>query len=350
MPNGTGFASLYCGAGGLDLGFMVAGFQCIAAFDADAMAVATYNRNLGSHAATVDLRSCDRDVVDALRRADLVLGAKSRTQLDSCLATLRASGFEVSYRLFDLSEYGVAQTRRRVIILGTRGIPSVSLDGMRKRTKRTLRDAIGNRPQASNWQGRKRLTTRDVTIASQIAPGQRLTNVRSGPRSVHTWSIPEVFGGVSEHEVPVLEAISRLRRRQRRREVGDADPVRAEQVTEYLGEESDTTLSALVDRGYVRRIDGRFDLTHTFNGKYKRLQWDECAPTVDTRFIEPRYFLHPEECRGFSVAEMAALQDFPQDYVFPDCLTASSRLIGNAVPPPFAELLARQISFRNAGQ
>ena len=398
MPSGTEFASLYCGAGGLDLGFMVAGFQCIAAFDADAVAVATYNRNLGRHAATVDLRSCDPDVSNALKRANLVLagppcqgfstagrndpgdernlhlqrvaelaagsaakvvvienvkgllGAKHRTQLDSCLGTLRESGFEVSSRLFDCSEYGVAQTRRRVIILGTRGIAPVSLDGIRKRTKRTLRDAIGNRPRANNGIGEMRLTARDMNIASQIAPGQRLTNVRSGPRSVHTWSIPEVFGDVSEHEMSVLEAISRLRRRQRRREVGDADPILAEQITQYLGKESDAILCALVDRGYVRGTAGRFDLTHTFNGKYKRLQWDECAPTVDTRFIEPRYFLHPEECRGFSVAEMAALQDFPETYVFPDCLTTSSRLIGNAVPPRFAELLARQISFGDTSQ
>ena len=393
MPTGTKFASLYCGCGGLDLGFMAAGFQCIAAFDADAVAVATYNRNLGRHAATVDLRTCSPDVANALKCADIVLagppcqgfstagrndpadernlhlhrvaelaagsaaklvvienvkgllGAKYRTQLDSCLGTLRESGFEVSYRLFDFSEYGVAQTRRRVIILGTRGIAPVSLDGIRKRTKRTLRDAIGNSPRAIDGQGRLRLTARDMKIASQIAPGQRLTNVRSGPRSVHTWSIPEVFGDVSEHEVSVLEAISRLRRRLRRREVGDADPIQAEQVTQFLGEESDSALCALVGRGYVRRKEGRFDLTHTFNGKYKRLHWDECAPTVDTRFVEPRYFLHPEECRGFSVSEMAAIQDFPTTYVFPDCLTTSSRLIGNAVPPRFAELLARQISF-----
>lgn len=398
MPTGTRFTSLYCGAGGLDLGFLAAGFQCIAAFDADAMAVATYNRNLGRHAATVDLRSRDPDVLDALKRADLVLagppcqgfstagrndpgdernlhlqrvaqlaagsaakvvvienvkgllGAKYRAQLESCLGTLRESGFDVSYRLFDLSEYGVAQTRRRVIILGTRGIAPLSLDGIPKRTKRTLRDALWNRTHATSGQGVKRLTARDIKIASRIAPGQRLTNVRSGPRSVHTWNIPEVFGDVAEHEVPVLEAISRLRRRQRRREVGDADPVRADQVTHYLAKDSDATLCSLVDRGYVRRIDDQVDLTHTFNGKYKRLQWDECAPTVDTRFIEPRYFLHPDECRGFSVPEMAALQDFPRGYVFPECLTSSSRLIGNAVPPPFAELLARQISFGGASQ
>ena len=387
------FASLYCGAGGLDLGFVAAGYECVAAFDADAVAVATYNRNLGPHATTVDLRTDGADVASALAHADVVLagppcqgfstagrndpddernfhlqrvaqlaagsaakvvvienvkgllGTKYRTQLDSCLGTLKESGFEVSCRLFDLSEYGVAQTRRRVIILGTRGVEPISLEGTPKREKRTLRDAIGHIGEQTNGEGGVRLTARDMKIASHIAPGQRLTNVRAGPRSVHTWTIPEVFGEVSEEDESVLAAISRLRRRQRMRQVGDADPVRVGQVSQYLGAESERVVRSLVDRGYVRCIGGRIDLTHTFNGKYKRLEWDECAPTVDTRFVEPRYFLHPEGCRGFSVAEMAALQDFPKTYVFPDCVTASSRLIGNAVPPRFAEALATQISF-----
>ena len=390
--NGTKFASLYCGAGGLDLGFIAAGYQCVAAFDVDAAAIAAYNRNLGRHGAVADLCSTNPNVASALKCVDVVLagppcqgfstagrndphdernlhlqrtaqlaaasaakvvvienvkgllGARYRAQLDSCMATLKNSGFEVSYRLFDLSEYGVAQIRQRVIILGTRGMAPISLDDIGKATKRTLRDAISNLSGQRTGQGRRRLTARDQRIASYISPGQRLTNVRSGPRSVHTWSIPEVFGDVSEQEKSVLEAISRLRRRCRRREVGDADPILASQVTRYLRKESESILSMLEARGYVRRIDDRFDLTHTFNGKYKRLKWDDCAPTVDTRFVEPRYFLHPEECRGFSVAEMAALQDFPDTYVFPDCVTISSRLIGNAVPPRFAQALARQIS------
>ena len=373
------------------MGFIAAGYQCVVAFDADAEAVNAYNRNVGSHAKLVDLRSPAPDVECALKQVDVVLagppcqgfstagrndpedqrnqhlqrvaqlaaasaakivvienvkgllGRKYRSQLDCCIATLRESGFDVSCRLFDLSEYGIAQTRRRVIIVGTRERYRIDLDGMQKCTKRTLRDAIGDLHGQSNGRKRVRLTVRDMKIASHISPGQRLTNVRSGPRSVHTWCIPEVFGQVSEIEVSVLAAIKQLRRRNRLRKVGDADPIRADQVTDYLGQESESTLRGLVDRGYVRCVEDRYDLTHTFNGKYKRLKWDECAPTVDTRFIEPRYFLHPEECRGFSVAEMGSLQDFPTSYVFPDCLATSSRLIGNAVPPRFAEMLARQV-------
>lgn len=383
--------SLYCGAGGLDIGFVAAGFECIAAFDADVAAVTTYNRNLGSRAMTADLREPGRGVLDVLKSADVVLagppcqgfstagcndpgdernlhlqrvaelvsgsgakvvvienvkgllGAKYRAQLDQCIATLTRSGFEVACRLFDLSDYGVAQTRRRVIILGTRGFGPMHLGGTTNGNKRSLEDAIGGLRCHENGDGRRRLTLRDRRIASHIAPGQRLTNVRLGPRSVHTWNIPEVFGPVSEGEKVVLAAISRLRRRNRTRDVGDADPIRVEQLDDYLRMDSYAALLGLAERGFVRRVEGRFDLTHTFNGKYKRLEWGECAPTVDTRFVEPRYFLHPDECRGFSVREMAALQDFPDSYVFPECVTTSARLVGNAVPPRFAEVMAMQI-------
>ena len=391
MQIGAKFASLYCGAGGLDLGFIAAGFQCIAAFDADPRAVGTYNRNLGSHATTVDLLRPDAKVINALKSADIVLagppcqgfstagcndpdddrnqhlqhvaalasessaniivienvkgllGAKYSEHLNRCIGMLRRSGFSVDCRLFDLSDYGVAQTRRRVIILGTRGIEPVSLKSIAKRKSRTLRDAIGHVPICRNGADLRHLTVRDRTIASYIEPGQRLSNVRLGPRSVHTWNIPEVFGETSEGEKLILRAMSRLRRRCRMRAIGDADPIGADQVAEYLGIDSCRALSTLTDRGFVRRIADQFDLTHTFNGKYKRLEWEKCAPTVDTRFVEPRYFLHPEECRGFSIREMAALQDFPDNFMFPDCVTTSSRLIGNAVPPRFSEVIAEQI-------
>ncbi len=240
-----------------------------------------------------------------------LLGEKHSTHLQRLFGILRESGFTVTCRLFDLSDYGVAQTRRRVIILGTRGVEPISFDRIPKVNMRTLKDAIGDLPLNSNGKETRRLTDRDRQIAVHIGPGQRLSNVRQGPRSVHTWSIPEVFGRVTEHERRVLEAMSRMRRRERRRKIGDADPIRAAQITEHLRTDSHPILCALADRGFVRRVEDRFDLTHTFNGKYKRLEWDKCAPTVDTRFVEPRYFLHPEECRGFSIREMAALQELP---------------------------------------
>ena len=391
MQIGPKFASLYCGTGGLDLGFISAGFRCIAAFDADPTAVDTYNRNLSSHATTVDLRSPHAQVINALKTADIILAGppcqgfstagrndpgdtrnlhlqrlaelisesranivlienvkgllapKNSEHLTRCIAILQHSGFSVHYKLFDLSDYGVPQSRERVIIIGSRRVGPITLESMPKRRKRNLRDAIGHLLPPPTLTGLREPSERDKRIASRIGPGQRLTNVRLGPRSVHTWDIPEVFGHTSDFEKLILKTIAKLRRRNRRRDVGDADPVEAELIGEYLQANLSDTLAELTKRGFLRQLHSEFDLTHTFNGKYKRLKWEECAPTVDTRFIEPRYFLHPDESRGFSVPEMAALQDFPVRFIFPESPAVCSRLIGNAVPPTFAEAVAEQI-------
>ena len=90
----------------------------------------------------------------------------------------------------------------------------------------------------------------------------------------------------------------------------------------------------------MRKQSRYYDLTHTFNGKYRRLRWDAPAYTVDTRFGDPIYFLHPDQQRGFSVREAARIQGFPDDFVFSGSRRTQEELLGNAVPPPLAKLLA----------
>ncbi|MBI4012195.1 MAG: DNA cytosine methyltransferase [Candidatus Rokubacteria bacterium] len=55
MSDAPTVLDLFCGAGGLSLGFQRAGFRVIAAHDKGAAAVETYRANLGHHAA-----SCER--------------------------------------------------------------------------------------------------------------------------------------------------------------------------------------------------------------------------------------------------------------------------------------------------
>jgi len=72
--------------------------------------------------------------------------------------------------------------------------------------------------------------------------------------------------------------------------------------------------------------------------KNGRMEWDEIAPTLTTRCISlsnGRYG-HPEQDRAISVREAAALQTFPDGYIFSDLINLASRHIGNAVPPRFA--------------
>jgi DNA (cytosine-5)-methyltransferase 1 len=157
---------------------------------------------------------------------------------------------------------------------------------------------------------------------------------------VHTWQIPEVFGQTNARERRILEAVLRLRRRLRRRERGDADPVTANDLRRYLGHAVKGDLNVLVGKGYIRQIGNLYDLTNTFNGKSRRLEWNAPSHTVDTRFGDPRYYLHPDETRGFSLREAARIQGFPDDFVFAGPGRAQEVMVGNAVPPELGTRIA----------
>ena len=103
-------------------------------------------------------------------------------------------------------------------------------------------------------------------------------------------------------------------------------------------------LRSLNKKGYVR-VDKnqKVNLSHTFNGKYRRLSPDGFSPTVDTKFGNPKYFLHPTENRGFASCEAALLQGFPRDYKIIGTESQKMQQVGNAVPPPVSKVLAKYI-------
>lgn len=85
---------------------------------------------------------------------------------------------------------------------------------------------------------------------------------------------------------------------------------------------------------------------NSFRDVYGRMFWDRPSPTITTKFlsISNGRFGHPEQDRGISIREGAALQSFPDDYVFKTkSITVASRLIGNAVPPEYARRLGQVI-------
>lgn len=63
--------SLFSGCGGLDLGFMKAGFDIIWANDSDKYAVQTYQKNFGNHIVLDDIENID---IDSIPNHDVLLG------------------------------------------------------------------------------------------------------------------------------------------------------------------------------------------------------------------------------------------------------------------------------------
>lgn len=71
---------------------------------------------------------------------------------------------------------------------------------------------------------------------------------------------------------------------------------------------------------------------------YGRLSWDKKAPALTTRCISYSNgrFGHPDQDRALSAREAARLQTFPVDFQFCGSLASQARQIGNAVPVALA--------------
>lgn len=76
-----------------------------------------------------------------------------------------------------------------------------------------------------------------------------------------------------------------------------------------------------------------------------RLRWDDPAVTIRTEFFKPEKgrYLHPTANRAITHYEAAVLQGFPAEHKFVGSKTAIARQIGNAVPIPLGQAIARKL-------
>ncbi len=158
--------SLFSGAGGLDLGLIQSGHKIVWANDFDADCVRTYAHNIGNHATLApienvpseEIPNCDvvvggfpcqgfsqanrlrvgddprnslykeflRVITDKQPKWFLAENVRGILSLDGGDAIRKIeddfsrAGYRVQKRLFNTADYGVPQSRRRVIIAGTR--------------------------------------------------------------------------------------------------------------------------------------------------------------------------------------------------------------------------------------
>lgn len=80
--------------------------------------------------------------------------------------------------------------------------------------------------------------------------------------------------------------------------------------------------------------------------KYHVIRWDEPSNTIPAHLCKDGLrHIHPDskQARTITVREAARLQTFPDDYEFITGTAVDYKMIGNAVPPLFAKLLADSV-------
>jgi DNA (cytosine-5)-methyltransferase 1 len=202
--------------------------------------------------------------------------------------TLSRLGYKVWFDVVDSSQYGVPQTRRRMVLLASRHGEIRMIDPTIDRPK-TVRQAIGRLRALS---------------AGEAAPGDKL----------------HVSSTLSEKNLKRIK------------------------VSKPGGTWRDWPEYLVADCH-------RADSGRTYPGVYGRMEWDKPAPTMTTQcygFGNGR-FGHPEQDRAISLREAAIIQSFPRNYAFvPEDGEVSfkvlGRLIGNAVPVDLGRAIARSIN------
>lgn len=302
--------SLFSGAGGLDLGFIMAGHRVLWANDIFEDAVETYRRNLGNHIVSCDIHDvhsedipdCDiivggfpcqgfsvantgrkeddernklylemiRIIRDKRPRFFLAENVKGILSLGkgvvfkNILDDFRLLGYKVNFRLLNAADYGVPQSRQRVIIVGVR---------------------------------------EDLGYEYQFPEP---THSKEGNLYTEKW-------------VSVGEALNPL-----------PDP------------DAENELPNHVYSKYKLNFNGYIG--------HRPLNPDLPSPTVTARGDDKGGVVilpHPNGCRRMTCRELATVQSFPLDYVFSGKISSMCRQIGNAVPPLLARAIAAQFNNLN---
>ena len=79
------------------------------------------------------------------------------------------------------------------------------------------------------------------------------------------------------------------------------------------------------------------------HAKYRNLEWNKPSPTIVAHLHKDGLmFIHPDirQARSITVKEAAMLQSFPDDFEFVGSMGDCYKMIGNAVPPEMARLIA----------
>lgn len=437
---------LFCGAGGFSAGFERAGIDVVAGVDSDEQALETFEANHDgtgvchdiSEGVPAALRDVDVDVIfgsppckgfsDARgsRRLDdernqLVFSfiqwveqfqptsvmmenvAGMTTISDEFLEAIEAeyldAGYRVAWKTLTAADFGVPQTRERVIYLGVRqdvdvtptfpdGTHSEMADGQLTLQGEQLRgwttvaaaledlpeptaDGIVSLPPLSDFPDNDYLPlVRDgatetwnhvaddpaddeVTrhIVDELRPGEMYRSSRFGDRYRQVWDLLEHKFSAVERDV--LHFIARHRTRKEYRMYGSSvGPVPDSLIASSLDHDEASVLGALADLhadGWIRsdERDGvtGYDL-NTKSGirpRYMRLDPDGQSNTILTTDFVPRDKLHPTANRGLSLREGARIQSFPDSFRFLGSFDEIAAQIGNAVPPLMATRLAEHL-------
>lgn len=331
----------FCGAGGMSLGLEAAGIDVKLAFDLDEAAVATHKQGVDDRAIVADAQEIDGAEIREI--AELGPG-----DLDLFTGGPPCQGFSKQRRgahlLQDPRNQLIRHYARLVDELQPKAfmLENVAVFGQHrgKRYLAELEEALGHYrlyPHQYNSADFGLAQTRSRFVLVGIHFDIQRAFVPPEPTTERAVSVGEVIGDLPEPPLDYSDHPD-FPNHQRAR-VTEKNIERFSHVPQGGGWQ---------DIPWDLRLECH-KRTNTKSGGwpdvYGRLKWDGQCPTITggfDSFTRGRYG-HPKQDRPLTPREAARLQGFPDTVVFQGTRQEVRTQIGNAVPPPLAEAIAKSV-------
>ncbi len=320
---------LFAGAGGLDLGFRMAGIRTVAAFDVSRAAVDTYNRNSkGRIASVLDL---------AKSKPSTLVEHVKHTICDAVLPKILlggppCQGFSRGNASADPKDVRNLLPYRYIDALAAfddwAGIDAFVFENV---------PCLRSPRHISRF---KRICNRFANIGFNVFDAN-INSLRFGVPQTRLRLFIVGFNRrleVGDFKIPTGKDRFDATPTTVRDAIGDLpEPVfrRNGMIPADIPFHPNHWTSQPVSSKFA---DQRFDTGRSF----RRLRWDQPSKTV--AYGNREIHIHPNGTRRLSIFEAMLLQGFPKSFVFCGTFSEQVTQVSNAVPPPVAQAIARAVS------
>ena len=242
---------------------------------------------------------------------------QKRKYIDRIKLDFKKIGYEIEYKIQDVRNYGVLQNRKRVIIIGKAG---------------KIRNFF---PQIEFWQP-------NVYVSELF---KDLPPISAG-RGSHFSTTYLKYSGNYLYDSGIRNGIPFTTLHIARPTTSIDKEIYQIAVKQWNKDKTRLNYNDLPER--LKTHKNRTSNLDRFKVVASDLQYSQTVVAHIAK--DGHYYIHPDilQNRSLSIREVARLQSFPDDYYFEGKTKAPSRTaafkqIGNAVPPLFAEAIAKSI-------
>lgn len=412
--NGLTVLELFCGGGLGAIGFKAAGYDIVKALDFDKNAVKAYRHNFGDYVEQADINEID---IDSLPDTDVIFGGppcqdfsvagkgegangergklvfryleiierkqpkafvfenvkglitkRHRPTFDALIERFNEIGYEISWQVLSAWDYGVAQKRERVFIVGIRKDLGITFEFPKPlegdyQTK-VLRDVIGDLPEPGVQLNDKQIAYLDRNPAS-VAKNRPVT-MEEPSRTIPAVMYKGVPYGLfydnhdeksywtpkSEYTYDQANRVQSMDKTSNTIPAhhNSGQPIHPEGPKYARLENHDRWSKLKTDEEYLPKLPERAStrlaadiLGNIYWQNYSKAAISDPSLTIAAvGYPKP----HPEAPRRFTVRECLRIQSAPDTYVLPDdiSLSAQYRIVGNGIASRVAWYIGRALA------